>query len=380
MRIGIDARSTQVVKEKYRGIGRYTINLINALARIDESNQYHLYINGLWPCGVRVPADNFCLDSGMAWSLFSRSRFLEWQVRAPADLRARRFDVFHFTFSQNVPLLKSGPIVVTVHDLISIIFREHYRHNKLRPLFDWMWTKATKKADRIIAVSESTKRDIIEYLDVSEDKIKVVYEAADPIYRPVTEDEAESVKRRFKTNGSYIMYVGGMDPRKNLEGLLDAYRRLPTDLSREHKLVVVGRLDQWYPEIEKLISEFGLRERVVFTGFVPDEMLVALYNGASVFVLPSLYEGFGLPLLEAMSCRTPVVCSNAASIPEVIGDAALMVDPHDVDGLAAAIERALTDSELREGLREKGFKRAKSFSWEKTARETLAVYEEIAEK
>lgn len=380
MRIGIDARSTQVVKEKYRGIGRYTLNLINALARIDESNQYHLYINGLWPCDIGTPADNFCLDSGMAWPLFSRSRFLEWQVRAPADLRARRFDVFHFTFSQNVPLLKSGPIVVTVHDLISIIFREHYRHNKLRPLFDWMWTKATKKADRIIAVSESTKRDIIEYLDVPEDKIKVVYEAADPIYGPVTEDEVESAKKRFKINGSYIMYVGGMDPRKNLEGLLDAYRRLPTDLSREHKLVVVGRLDQWYPEIEKLISEFGLRERVIFTGFVPDEMLVALYNGASVFVLPSLYEGFGLPLLEAMSCRTPVVCSNAASIPEVIGDAALMVDPRDVDGLAAAIERALTDSELREDLREKGFKRAKSFSWEKTARETLAVYEEIAEK
>lgn len=378
MKIGIDARSTQVVKEKYRGIGRYTINLINALARIDESNQYHLYINGLWPCDIGTPADNFCLDSGVAWPLFSRSRFLEWQVRAPADLRARKFDVFHFTFSQNVPLLKSGHVVVTVHDLISIIFREHYRHNKLRPLFDWMWTRATRRADKIIAVSESTKRDIVEYLDVPENKIKVVYEAADPIYGPVAGGEVESAKKRFKINGSYIMYVGGMDPRKNLDGLLNAYGRLPADLNCEHKLVVAGRRDQWYPGIEKLITKLGLRERVIFTGFVPDEMLVALYNGASVFVLPSLYEGFGLPLLEAMSCGTPVVCSNAASIPEVVGDAALMVDPRDIDGLATAIERVLTDSELREGLREKGFKRAKSFSWEKTARGTLAVYEEVA--
>jgi glycosyltransferase involved in cell wall biosynthesis len=185
-----------------------------------------------------------------------------------------------------------------------------------------------------------------------------------------------AVRSRYRLPEGYVLFVGSVERRKNLRGLLQAYARLlETDVACP--LVIVGTRRRGAGEIGRTLQELHLEESVIFTGYVPDADLPAIYTGADLFVFPSLYEGFGLPPLEAMACGTPVVCSNAASLPEVVGDAAIMVDPYDVEGLAEAMLRVLTDADLREHLRRKGLERARQFTWERTARETVAVYREV---
>jgi len=380
MRIGIDLRPAQAPKQKYRGIGAYVTNLINALAKIDRTNQYFLYTSKIRPKEINPEVGNFHLDGSYSWNFLLRNRFIEWQVCLPIDLQLKKLDLFHFTFSQDVPLIYPRPVVVTVHDLISIIFRQDYRHNKLRPLFDWLWTKALARVDKIIAVSKNTKKDLIELLNIPQEKIRVIYQGVDPAYQPVDAPEAiKAVKENLGITRQYILYVGGMEPRKNLAGLFKAWRMLSDEIQRDYHLVIAGQPDQFYPEILKLVDGFNLTDKVILTGFVSKEVLVLLYNGASAFVLPSLYEGFGLPLLEAMACRCPIVSSNIASISEVAGKAAILVNPKEVKHLAKALEEILVDQDLRERLRKEGLEQVKKFSWEKTAKETLEVYQEVVD-
>lgn len=378
MRIGIDYRSTQEFKQKFRGVGYYTRSLVKHLAEIDKKNQYLLYVNPAKPVERVTKHSNFSLTpSHFPWQYALKNRFLEWQITTSSDLKRERFNVFHFTFPQNVPWVRTTSFIATVHDLISLIFSEHYKHNKLRPIYDWLWTQSVRRAEAIIAVSENTKKDIVNYLGIPEEKIRVIYEAADPFFSPLTEEEVQPFKEELNLE-RYILYVGGMEPRKNLICLLRAIAQLPNEIKLVYKLVIAGQPDQFFNQLLETIKELDLEERIILVGFMSREKLVRLYNGAEVLVLPSLYEGFGLPILEAMACGTPVVCSDTASIPEVAGEAALYFSPEDVGQLSTSVAKVLTEPETAQRLREKGLRQAQKFSWRETAKKTLEVYKEVA--
>ena len=273
------------------------------------------------------------------------------------------------------------PYIITVHDLIRYFELRRQstfiQHPNLRDhVYLSMDYKGIKKAAHIIAVSHATKRDLIHHLAIAEERISVVYEGIDhQVFRPV--------ERRL-VDHPYLLYVGTEQPRKNFVGLLRAFRILKRQNGfKDLKLVKVGRsggLDnEFRDQTIRAIRELSLSNDVIFTDYVPEEDLPAYYSGAECFVLPSLYEGFGFTPLEAMACGCPVIVSNAASLPEIVGDAALLVDPGDVSGLVGSFQVVLTDRGMRRKLVSKGLERAKLFSWENTARETLNVYESIAQ-
>jgi glycosyltransferase involved in cell wall biosynthesis len=228
----------------------------------------------------------------------------------------------------------------------------------------------------VITDSQASKADIVRFLRVPPQKVHVVSEGVAQAFRPTSAHKVERIRGRYRLPHEYILFVGSVEKRKNLVGLLHAYAKL-TASGRHSPLVVAGSANRRYPELSKVLQELDLEQDAIFAGYMPERDLPALYSGATLFVFPSLYEGFGLPPLEAMACGTPVVCSNAASLPEVVGDAALMTDPTDVEGLAAAMFRVLTQPDLAADLRQRGLARAAQFTWERTAHDTLAVYEKV---
>jgi len=230
--------------------------------------------------------------------------------------------------------------------------------------------------DAVITDSQVSRADIVHYLKVSPDKVTVIYPGVSSTCHPMPAAEAAEVGRRHGLPASYLLYLGSVEKRKNVHGLLRAYALL-RQRGESRPLVVAGIQRSNASGLPRLVQELDLQGHVLFAGYVPDADLPAVYSGADLFVFPSLYEGFGLPPLEAMACGTPVVCSDAGSLPEVVGDAAVMVDPKDTEALAEAMYRVLADRELREELRQKGLARARQFTWEKAARETVAVYRKV---
>jgi glycosyltransferase involved in cell wall biosynthesis len=231
--------------------------------------------------------------------------------------------------------------------------------------------------DAVITISWQSKKDLETYLKIPGSKIIVTPLAAGTKFRVLSEAEIAPALERAGVERPYILYVGSVEPRKNLLRLLDAYQEL-LKWSERWRLVIVGARNYWKSSpVAQKVEQLGLGGQVKFTGYVPDEDLPALYNGADLFCFPSLYEGFGLPVLEAMACGTPVVTANSSSLPEVAGEAALLVDPYNVAEIAAAMRRVLEDPQLAEVLRQRGLKRSAQFTWEKTARETIAVYEKV---
>jgi glycosyltransferase involved in cell wall biosynthesis len=265
--------------------------------------------------------------------------------------------------------------VVTVHDVFAwscpgtstFLDTIIYRH--------WL-PRVLPTVDAVITVSQVSKGDITRYLNIPTSKIRIIYEGVSGAYHPLPAGKVTRIAVQHGLPGNYILFVGSVEKRKNLRGLLQAYAHLRT-MGEPPPLVVVGARRGRGNGITETLREHDLKPHVVFLGYVPDEDLPALYSGADLFVFPSHYEGFGLPPLEAMACGTPVVCSNTSSLPEVVGDAAIMVDPTNVEALAEAMHRVLTDGDLRQHMREKGLARAKQFTWERCARETLAVYQEV---
>jgi glycosyltransferase involved in cell wall biosynthesis len=284
-------------------------------------------------------------------------------------------DVFHAT-EHLLPRLKATHTVLTIHDLIFLLFPEYHL-----PLNKWFLNRFVpifvRRADAIIAISKCTKGDLIRYYSVPSEKIKVIYEGVDARFQPVTEPDALArVRAIYGLPERFILYVGTIEPRKNLSTLLEAYRLLREE-GLEHRLIIVGRKGWLYRDFFQRLRRLGLEGEVIFPGFVSDEDLPALYSAADLFVFPSLYEGFGLPPLEAMACGTPVIASNSSSLPEVIGDAGIMVDPLDVGGLLRAIELVLRDERMRRGMRARGLKQAAKFSWERAAAMTMEVYQSV---
>ncbi|MGE5141576.1 MAG: glycosyltransferase family 4 protein, partial [Rudaea sp.] len=272
-----------------------------------------------------------------------------------------------------------SPSVITVHDLAFLLYPRFLTRESAR--YYGQVDLAARRASQIIAVSQSTKRDIIKLLGVPPERVTVIYEASHPIFRQLDHDRArEHVAERYGITQDFILFVGTIEPRKNLPTLLQAFRRMLDVYHVDATLAIAGKPGWLTDQMNENVSSLNLNDKVHFLGPVPNEELVYLYNAARVFALPSYYEGFGLPPLEAMACGTPVVVSNTSSLPEVVGDAGQMVDPNDVEAWSVSLSRVLTDKDLRNEMCEKGLRRTASFSWERTAREHLAVYRQAAGK
>jgi glycosyltransferase involved in cell wall biosynthesis len=267
---------------------------------------------------------------------------------------------------------------VTIHDCIHLRFPQYLPHKGAHAYARiFLWT-ATHQADRIITVSEASKRDILQYFRIPPEKIEVIYNGIDDRFWTSPSEEAIGrVRERYQLTDPFVLYAGNIKPHKNLDRLIEAFHQLRTEGFDQLKLLIIGDEVSKYATLRRAVHRYKLHKHVRFFGFVPDHTLAALYRLANVFVFPSLYEGFGLPPLEAMASGTPVVTSNVSSLPEVVGDAAVLIDPHDPEAIADGIRRVLTDATLREQLRAKGFARAKEFSWVRSAERVRAIYAEV---
>jgi len=355
------------------GIGRYTRGLVAALAEIDQENQYTLFCAGQepertdWPANFTVRVSNI----PARWLTVSWHRL---RLPLPAEQLAGACDIFHspdFT----LPPLRDARGVVTVHDL-SFLRLPQCAAPGLRAYLERTVPRAVGRAQRVLADSMSTRNDLIELLAVPAEKISVVPAGVEPRFRPVRETiKLTEVRARYKLPQWFILSIGTLEPRKNFPRLIAAYAQLRRQTGLPHELVIAGRRGWLYQEIYDQIAKEGLSERVHLPGFIADDDLPALYTLADLVAFPSLYEGFGLPPLEAMACGTPVVTSNNSSLPEAVGSAALMVDAEDIEGLADAMARVLGNANLRVRLADLGRAQAARFTWQGAAQKLLEAYE-----
>lgn len=370
MRIAIDAHA---VGTGLGGNESYVANLIAALAEIDSENRYTLYVTN------RDAIDRFRdrWPNFKVRSTLPHTPLIRIPVTLSAELRRNPVDVLHVQYT--APPFVPCALVSTIHDLSFEHLPETFKKRS------WMQLRLTvrhtaKKADHIVTLSEFSRADIADTYKIPTDRITVTPPAAPPNFAPAPEAEIRRVCRTYAIDGDYILAVGSIQPRKNLVRLMAAYsdlrRRRPK--AKLPKLVLVGKQAWLYNETVRTISELELGKSVILTGYVPETDLPALYSGALCFVYPSFFEGFGLPPLEAMKCGAPVIVGNRTSLPEVVDDAALLVDPFDIAAIAGAIEKVIDDESLRTTLKKRGLKRAASFDWHDTARKTLAVYKKAA--
>ena len=374
MRIGIEAK---VLTSRPSGIGRYAINLVRSLLRVLPEKDHTLEIVLLTgPQTVRSVLDNcsgqyrehFCvIQSSLLRSLFS----------LPRSIVHHNINIFHGLDHVGIPLFsKRCTYIITVHDVMPLLFPQLFTL-KHRLVVRAGLARVTQQADMVIVPSYAVQHDVQHYLHISKDRVVVIPEGCEPRFRPLAEPEQlYRVRVKYGLPPLYMLCLGTLEPRKNITTLLHAFVRLRQILHGEPPLhLVVAGARGWQDQtIFQTIKSLALEQVICLPGFINDEDLPALYGGALLFVFPSLYEGFGLPVLEAMSCGVPVVTSNTSAMPEVAGDAALLVDPYDIKGMATAIAAIVHDASLRDNLRQKGLARAQQFSWEMTARQTLDLY------
>jgi len=368
VRIGIDARKLHDF-----GIGTYIRNLLRQLARLDRETEFVLLCRPEDRDALAVVGPNFrpVVESSGNYSIAE-------QIRIPLALKREGVTLFHAPHYVLPPLVGCRS-VVTIHDCIHLMFPQYLPN---RMAFTYARTSialAARRATRVMTVSESSKRDILRFVDVKPEKIDVIYNAFDERFgvEPIEEDVVR-VRERYQLHDEFVLYAGNVKPHKNLERLIEAY-----DLVRKRgldrlKLVMIGDEISKYAALRRAVHQHQLHKYVRFLGYLPEETLAVMYRLAGVFVFPSLYEGFGLPPLEAMASGTPVVTSNASSLPEVAGDAAVLVDPYSPQAIADGIYQVLTDESVRRSLRRKGLARAAQFSWEQSVRRVREIYGEAA--
>lgn len=366
MRIGIDARLAYYSRA---GIGQYILGLVKGLSECDEDSEFVL-LQSRKDETVLAKRPNFFRKS-----LWTPSHHRLEQLALPFEISPLRLDILHSP-DFIPPFRRDYKSVITIHDLAFILYPHFLTEESAR--YYGQIDRAVRHADHIAADSLSTKRDIINFLGVPEAKITVIYAAANSRFRPINDERPlKGVRRKYGLDRPYALFVSTIEPRKNLPTLLRAFRRLLDDYKLEVELAVVGQRGWFCGEVFAVAETLNLGDDVAFLGHVPIEDLVMLYNAAQVLVHPSFYEGFGLPPLEAMSCGTPTIVANVSSLPEVVGDASLLVAPDDIEGWTVAMWRVLTDGSLHAQLSEKGLKRAQVFSWKKAARETLDLYKRL---
>src|SRR5271154_994936 len=382
LRIALDTRRVADF-----GIGTYIRNLVRALARVDDRNRYKLITTerpvpefadlppNFETAIFAAPEKRGTAQSGLA------------QIRYGFFLRKLEADLFHIPLNA-VPLLMPKPYLVTIHDMSTLLFASQlgYR-NRVRQFY---LRRGLIRADRVMAVSMATCRDVESVLGIPASRMRVVYNAPDPIFHASSAGgdaaghsaEIQRVLDRYRIHYPFLLYVGRTNPQKNIPRLVEAFAVLRGELQehpvyRDLRLLIIGDEISRYPALRHAVIQSRVEDTVRFLGFVPIETLRSFYQAASAFVFPSLYEGFGLPPLEAMACGTPVVCSNVSSLPEVVGDAAAIVNPENVFDIARGMREVLLDRERRSTLVERGFEQARRFSWKRTAQQVLEAYEEI---
>ncbi len=364
------------LKDLNVGLGRYTRALIEAIGRVDRENQYDV----LMPADAcRFPERPNVRYRLIRFPLFRR-RF--WEQAAP--LLVGRYDVLHFPYDSRVAW-KRGKFIATVHDVKPLLFGELRPRRNLGGVIQRMvvgdrWAGL----DHVVTDSESSRQDLIRQLGLPAHRVTVVQPGVDlarfrpaSLPRPMASGGTMDTPERGGVRGRpYILCVAGTDPTKNVSTLVEAFAKLAPPVREAYDLVLAGDVKK-RDDVRARVVAAGLEKQTVFTGVVSDERLIELYQHAAVFVFPSFYEGFGLPVLEAMACGCPVISSNASSLPEVAGDAALLVDPKDTQGFTDAMSQVLTDMGLRQDLRERGLTQAARFTWDRTAREMVAVYKTV---
>lgn len=371
MRIAIDAHS---VGTGLGGNESYATNLIEALAEIDSFNQYTVYVTrpeAVERFGNRWP--NFTVRTTLP-----HTPLIRIPLTLSRELRKNPVDVLHVQFTS--PPFAPCPVVVSIHDLSFEHLPETFKRRS-RMQMRLTVRRSARQAAQVIALSEHGRSDIINTYGLSADKVTAIPLAAPAHFQPVTdENELRRVRQTYGIEGDYILSVGSIQPRKNLRRLIAAYSNLRQRLPgvKLPQLVIVGKFAWLYEETLRAADEPKLGKSVLLTGYVPEKDLPALYSGALCFVYPSYFEGFGLPPLEAMKCETAVIVGNRTSLPEVVGDAGLLVDPFDIEDISAALAKLIEDSDFRTQLVIKGRERSRLFDWRETASRTLTVYNKAA--
>lgn len=368
MQIGYDASRLSVGART--GTEHYAWELLRALGQIDRRNSYTLYCNTI-PASLPPLPPSFTLRPiplPRAWS----------HVRLSAEMIAHAPDLL-FVPAHALPIVSPPRSVVTIHDLGFLYHPE--AHTRIQRLYYRLFTRlSAQRATRIIAISEATRRDLLHFYGTPADKIAVIYHGVDQRFRPLPAPEIQAARDRYGITAPYLLFVSTVQPRKNVARLIEAFARVRAELGATHplRLVLAGKRGWMTGQIERRAVELGIDPWVQFVGYVADADLPALLGGAQALVIPSLYEGFGMTVLEAQACGTPVLASNVSSLPEVVGNAGLLVDPTDVSAIADGILRLVLDRALHEDLRSRGLEQVRPWTWERTARQTLEVLEQAA--
>ena len=368
MKIGVDIRELQ--SEHFTGIGRYLVNFLQYAGQNDQENEYILYGNEVTYCSLHYPNLKIRI-------IPEKITFFWDQWILPKALKDDNIDVFFSPYYKG-PLRSPCPVITVIHDLIPLRVQQYQGLSYLlkRLFFKSFIQKSKKHVARILTVSQHSKKDLMQIFSIPDSQITVVYNSVTNVYEP-KQNECIAVLEKYKLPENYILYFGNLNPHKNVPMLIRAYAQLNKDIRRQYPLVIAGAKNRWAKQVQELIQELYLQENVLLPNFIDEEDLPFLYSGAHLFCFPSLYEGFGLPVLEAMACATPVLTSTSSSLPEVVGDSALLLDPDDPRAWANAMERLLTDHDLRHTLRHKGRERSSEFPVSRMGEGLVQVFHSV---
>lgn len=376
MKIGIEA--TSAAEAQKAGVGYYTLNVLRALSRLQANNHvYTLYLRTPWRISEDLPA-----DTSQGWNFRVLRAPLLWaQLRLPLELRHHPQDVYFFPTAVLPIVYQPANSVVTIHDVAFLFFPEYFSF-ALRSWLALACRIGMARARKIITVSEATRQDVLAHYDVNPEKVVTIHHGVHERFTPLRASSMatiEQTKQKYGIQHPYILCIGTLQRRKNIPRLLQAFYLLKQRYQIPHQLLLVGQQYKDLPEHEifDTIQRLILHQDVIWPGYIGEHDMPFLLNGAELFVLPSLYEGFGMPLVEAMACGVPVACSNTSSLPEVVGKAGALFEPDDVEHIATTLHQVLTQERLSDSLRSRGLRRAREFSWEMCARKTLDVLEEV---